>query len=321
MRRAMSGVPPFLGTLTSNMASRYWSTTSAAVWASAPTRAGQPPQHMASARGASDVSQALGSNLPSNSPESDTAPVERPRSHSVMVLMSTRAMRPAPLCVTESLAGVEEPVRMNSPRSPAASTARRAASQVEGTSCHSSTTWGRAPCRASEGSASTSVLTFGSSRCTTLSPNARAAQDLPHHLVPRISTAPKVESSLCRRSSTRRGRYVLGFSVPYATMGEPPCFKWSYFIFEGYCTRFSRRTTLRLRGKQSSVFEMRWVCVSPVGRKSERVFNGAAGGWAPTTRRPHRSVGNSRRPCAVNALARCFGAPFRRKSPRSRTTL
>ena len=164
-------------------------------------------------------------------------------------------------------------------------------------------------------------MTFGSSRCTTLSPNARAAQDLPHHLVPRISTAPKVESSLCRRSSTRRGRYVPGFSVTYATMGETPCFKWPYFIFEGYCTRFSRRTTLRLRGKQSSVFEMRWVCASPVGGRSERVFNGAAGGLAPTTRRPRRSVGNSRRPYAVNALAQCFRVPFRRKSPRSRTTL
>ena len=141
MRRAISGVPPFLGTLTSNMASRYWSMTSAAVWASAPTRAGQPPQHMASAKGASDVSHADGSNALSNSPDSDTEPVDRPRSHSVMVLMSTRAMRPAPLWVTASLAGVEDPVRMNRPRSPpAASTARRVASQVEGTSCHSSTT-------------------------------------------------------------------------------------------------------------------------------------------------------------------------------------
>lgn len=88
-----------------------------------------------------DVSHADGSNEPSNSPDSDTEPVDRPRSHSVMVLMSTRAMRPAPLWVTASLAGVEDPVRMNRPRSPpAASTARRVASQVEGTSCHSSTT-------------------------------------------------------------------------------------------------------------------------------------------------------------------------------------
>ena len=31
---------------------------------------------------------------------------------------------------------------------------------------------------------------------------------------------------------------------------------------------------------------MRWVCASPVGGRSERVFNGAADGWAPTTRRP-----------------------------------
>ena len=215
----MSGVPPFLGTLTSNIASRYWSTTSAAVWASTPTRAGQPPQHIASAKGASDVSHADGLNTPSNSPDSDTEPVDRPRSHSVMVLISTRAMRPAPLWVTASLAGVEEPVRMNRPRSPpAASTARRVASQVEGTSCHSSTTWGRAPCSASIGSASANALTLGSSRCTTLSPNASAAQDLPHHLVPRISTAPKVGSSLCSRSSTRRGRYDWGFSVPYATI-------------------------------------------------------------------------------------------------------
>ena len=48
--------------------------------------------------------------------------------------------------------------------------------------------------------------------------NMGFAQDLPHHLVPRISTAPKVESSLCRRPSTRRGRYAWGFSVPYTTM-------------------------------------------------------------------------------------------------------
>ena len=56
--------------------------------------------------------------------------------------------------------------------------------------------------------ASASALTFGSSRCTTLSPNASAAQDLPHHLVLRISTAPKAGSNLCRHSSTRRGRYI-----------------------------------------------------------------------------------------------------------------
>ena len=38
--------------------------------------------------------------------------------------------------------------------------------------------------------------------------NMGFVQDLPHHLVPRISTAPKVESNLCRRSSTSRGRYA-----------------------------------------------------------------------------------------------------------------
>ena len=164
MRRAMSGVPPFLGTLTLNMASRYWSTTSEAICASVSMSAGQPPQQMASAKDAKEVSHADGANEPLNSSDNDTAPVDSPRSHSVMVLMSTRAMRPAPLCVTASLAGVDEPVRMNSPRSPAASIARRAASHVEGTSCHSSMTWGRAPCSASVGSAAASVFTFGSSR-------------------------------------------------------------------------------------------------------------------------------------------------------------
>lgn len=106
--------------------------------------AGQPPQQMASAKDAKEVSHADGANEPLNSSDNDTAPVDSPRSHSVMVLMSTRAMRPAPLCVTASLAGVDEPVRMNRPRSPAVSIARRAASHVEGTSCHSSMTWGRA---------------------------------------------------------------------------------------------------------------------------------------------------------------------------------
>ena len=48
--------------------------------------------------------------------------------------------------------------------------------------------------------------------------NMGFVQDLPHHLVPRISTAPKVESNLCRRSSTSRGRYAWGFSVPYTTI-------------------------------------------------------------------------------------------------------
>ena len=249
------------------MASRYCSTTSASVWGLCPMRAGQPPQHIASASDASDASQADGLNAWSNRPASDTAPDESPRSHSVMVLMSSRAILPAPLWVTESFAGMDDPVRMNIPRSsPTASTARRAASHTEGTSCHSSTTCGREPCSARLVSASTSILTFGSSRWTALSPKANAVHDLPHHFGPRTSTAPKVSKALRKRSSMMRGRYAAGFSVPYSRIETPPS-------LPGH-TVFSRKIELHFRGNLHCVFEgfcaafSKW---SSIGRQGDSV--------------------------------------------------
>lgn len=85
----------------------------------------------------------------------------------------------------------------------------------------------------------------------TLSPNANAAQDLSHHLVSLISTAPKVVSSLCKRSSTRRGRYARGFSVPYEIIASFTSLKWAYSIFEENDTLFPREIVIDFRDKEN----------------------------------------------------------------------
>lgn len=85
----------------------------------------------------------------------------------------------------------------------------------------------------------------------TLSPNANAAQDLPHHLVPLISTAPKVVSSLCKRSSTRRERYARGFSVPYEIIASFTSLKWAYSIFEENDTSFPRNIVIDFRDEEN----------------------------------------------------------------------
>lgn len=81
------------------------------------------------------------------------------------------AMRPAPLWDTLALSADEDPVRMYCPRLlPLSSTARRTASHIFGTFCHSSMTWGRAPVSAKPASISTARRTASLSMWTMLSP-------------------------------------------------------------------------------------------------------------------------------------------------------
>lgn len=83
-----------------------------------------------------------------------------------------------------------------------------------------------------------------------LSPNANAVQDLPHHLVPLISTASKTASSLCRCSSTRRVRYVRGFCF-VRNHDSITSLKWAYSIFEENDTSFSRNIVIDFRDKEN----------------------------------------------------------------------
>jgi len=68
---------------------------------------------------------------------------------SFMGRIVNRAIRPVPVCLivrrsssSSTRGGTELPVKTNIPRSPTSSTVDRTASQMEGTSCHSSTSRG-----------------------------------------------------------------------------------------------------------------------------------------------------------------------------------
>ena len=129
--------------------------------------------------------------------------------------MRSFAIRPAPLWLTRCLLGDEDPVRMKLPAPPSElSTASRTASQMGGTSCHSSTTWGLAPTSATAGSASTACLTLARPTRVTLSPNERDVHVFPHHMVPATSTAANVSSSSDSTLSHTLGRYPSGLSAP-----------------------------------------------------------------------------------------------------------
>ena len=102
---------------------------------------------------------------------SDTVPSDMPLSNRLRGRMWILAMRPAPLWDTLALSADEDPVRMYCPRLlPLSSTARRTASHIFGTFCHSSMTWGRAPVSAKPASISTARRTASLSMWTMLSP-------------------------------------------------------------------------------------------------------------------------------------------------------
>ena len=126
-----------------------------------PTASGQPPRHASSTRPTVPSSPAThGSNSPRKSPARETAPEESPLSESDMGCIRMRPILPAPLWLGGSpsrpllASGVEEPVRIQPPRSPRSrSTPLRTASHMRGASCHSSITCGRSPRVMRDGSA------------------------------------------------------------------------------------------------------------------------------------------------------------------------
>lgn len=133
-----------------------------------------------------------------------------------MGFIRIRPIRPAPLwCGVCCPSGVDDPVRSHRPFSPgSSSTLWRTSSQISGTSCHSSMTWGRSPININDGSARATSRLLPRSTYVMLDACARADHVLPHHLVPAISTAPKMRIYLSICASTIRERYPVGMMPP-----------------------------------------------------------------------------------------------------------
>ena len=176
---------------------------------------GHPPRQQSSASARAPLHSTWhGVNLPRNSPASDTSAVESSDSESVMGAMWMRPILPAPLwrasashCFSPSASGVDEPVRMNTPRMPRfASTAWRTAFHMPGALCHSSITCGRFPSSMRVGSARANEVLLPSSTYVTLEAWASELHVLPHHLGPATSTAPKTLRYLSIWASAMRGR-------------------------------------------------------------------------------------------------------------------
>ena len=92
------------------------------------------------------------------------------------------------------------------------STCRRAASQISGTSCHSSIKCGSFPINTNAGSVRAAAKVAASSKRSALFARQSAVHVLPHHFGPTISTAPNACNNLSSLPSTTRGRYPTGAS-------------------------------------------------------------------------------------------------------------
>lgn len=138
--------------------SRYPDIMDAARFASMFTLPGHPPRRVSSTRRSKSIFfVGVLQNVESNIDLRLTEPSEFPDSKRDIVRIRTFPMRPAPLCIP-FLTGVEDPVRMNCPRLPRASTSLLTASQIVGTSCHSSMRCGVVPVNAYVSSKPASVL-------------------------------------------------------------------------------------------------------------------------------------------------------------------
>ena len=200
---------PSRGTLTSLTLRMYSAGVSRANSSSRPINEGHPPRQHHRAMSAMLVGRRAPASKPaSKRREKLTPPPLSPDSLSAIGLIRTRAMRPVPLWRMASVSfGAEDPVRMSWPRLFAFASIRfLEASQIWGTSCHSSTRWGSAPSSTSAGSVRAAARVAGSMSVSTLREWASAVQVFPHHFGPVISTPPKARSIFSTRASTTRAR-------------------------------------------------------------------------------------------------------------------
>ena len=149
--------PSMRYTSSSITALRYSKGSKAACSIGNPKLPGQPPRIISSIsffRSTSPVN--AGVNSPWHSFSKETFPQESPDSYRDIGRIRSLAIRPAPLCRMPLWLGVAEPVRMNCPFSATWSTLYRTASQMEGTSCHSSIRRGVSPSSTKAGDSSAS---------------------------------------------------------------------------------------------------------------------------------------------------------------------
>ena len=143
--------------------------------------------------------------VPLKRSDRETLPSESPDSRSVMVRILIRPMRPVPLCTYSFLRGIDDPVSRNLPFPAPRSTSDRTASQMAGTSCHSSINLGSSPMRMPRGSdAAMSLPGTGPTASATLNSLREwfsAVQVLPHQRGPSMETAPK-DSSIASTSAS-----------------------------------------------------------------------------------------------------------------------
>ena len=116
---------------------------------------GHPPRMIRSTRAESETSPVGAMETGrSNRLEKLTTALESPDSESVMGNMRMVEMRPVPVCMTPFCGGVEDPLSRYRPLEPPRSTSKRTASQIPGTSCHSSMRCGASPTSVTDGSIS-----------------------------------------------------------------------------------------------------------------------------------------------------------------------
>ena len=121
-------------------------------------------------------------------------PVESSDSYNDIVFILILTILPLPLCIIPFFFGVDEPVNINCPFSWRLSTSALVASQIGGTSCHSSINLGVSPCKIKDGFNSAIFLLLkllaGSPTRNSLFEWNADAHVLPHHFGPSTQIAP-----------------------------------------------------------------------------------------------------------------------------------
>ena len=160
---------------------------------------GQPPRITYPIRSSSEGSRTVctPTSWPLQTSNKETAHADAPLSCRDMGCMARRAILPVPECSTPFCFGVVEPVRMYRPLSVLSSTEYRTASQMAGTSCHSSIRCGASP---SNARLTSSVANFRFAKFPAGCPTRNSLLEcivqvhvFPHHLGPSTQTAPNVE--------------------------------------------------------------------------------------------------------------------------------
>ncbi len=168
---------------------------------------------------------------PTSRARSETVGGASPRSASVIGLIRSRMIRPAPECVG-AFVGDAEPVSRNRAGRGSRSTARRTQSQTAGRRCHSSRRMGSARRVSRSGLAASRLTSAGSSRASRVAARRVAVAVFPTARGPSIAIAGSDCSRSLKAESRTRPTYSID-EIPFCWYQTLPFCRIQRYLFAG----------------------------------------------------------------------------------------